>query len=61
MFDLSAPELLVILVIVVLLFGPGRLSKVMSEIGKGMRAFKESATATEDTSSAPSDKEISSK
>lgn len=34
------PELLVILAIVVLIFGVGRLSKVAGELGKGIRAFK---------------------
>jgi sec-independent protein translocase protein TatA len=47
MFDIGAPELLIVLVIVVLVFGPGRLSKTMSEIGKGLRAFKESLSSEE--------------
>ena len=47
MFDIGAPELLIVLVIVVLLFGPGRLARTMSEIGKGIRAFKESVTSDE--------------
>jgi sec-independent protein translocase protein TatA len=40
-FDFGIPELLIILVIVVLLFGPGRLSKIAGELGKGIKSFKE--------------------
>ena len=46
--DLGAPELLIVLVIVVLLFGPGRLSKIMDELGKGLRSFKESVSSEEE-------------
>ncbi|MGB9669013.1 MAG: twin-arginine translocase TatA/TatE family subunit [Anaerolineales bacterium] len=34
-------ELLIILLIVILLFGVGRISKVAGEFGKGIRAFKD--------------------
>ena len=44
---LGAPELLIILVIVVLLFGPGRLAKTMGEIGKGINSFKNSISSEE--------------
>lgn len=37
---LGLPELLIILVIVILLFGVGRLSKIGSELGKGISAFR---------------------
>ena len=37
----GAPELLIILTIVVLLFGVGRIGKVAGEMGKGIRAFRE--------------------
>jgi sec-independent protein translocase protein TatA len=53
MFDIGAPELLIVLVIVVLLFGPGRLARTMSEIGKGLRSFKESLSSEEESDSAP--------
>lgn len=33
-------ELIIILVIILLLFGPGRLSKVAGEIGRGIREFR---------------------
>ena len=37
----GAPELIVILLIIVLLFGVGRIAKVSKEMGSGIRAFKE--------------------
>ena len=52
MFDIGAPELLIVLVIVVLVFGPGRLARTMGEIGKGLRAFKESLSSEENSDSA---------
>lgn len=35
------PELLLILVIVIVLFGVGRISKIAGELGSGIRSFKE--------------------
>jgi sec-independent protein translocase protein TatA len=37
---LGIPELAIILVIVILLFGVGRISKVSGELGKGIKAFR---------------------
>lgn len=43
------PELLIILVVVLLLFGPGRIAKIAGELGKGIRSFREGAgTPAED-------------
>ena len=42
---LGVPELLIILVIVVLVFGVGKLPEVGSSLGKAIRGFRE---ATED-------------
>ena len=36
-------EFFIILVIVVILFGVGKLPKVMGQLGKGMKAFKDGA------------------
>lgn len=55
MFDIGWPELLIVLVVVVLVFGPGRLSKTMSELGKGIRSFRDSFSASEEKSDSMSD------
>ncbi len=34
-------EIIVILLVVLLIFGPGRISKVAGEMGKGIKAFKD--------------------
>jgi sec-independent protein translocase protein TatA len=39
--QLGPTELIIILVIVILLFGVGRISKIAGEMGKGVRAFRE--------------------
>lgn len=38
---LGTTELIIILVVVLLLFGVGRISNVAGELGKGIRAFRE--------------------
>lgn len=53
MAGLGVTELLIILVLVLLVFGVGRISKVGNELGKGISSFrremKESQTETEET------------
>jgi len=46
--DFGVPELLIILVIVVLLFGPGRIGKIAGELGKGIRSFRDGLSKNED-------------
>ena len=42
MFGLGIPEILVILVIALLVFGPKRLPEIGKSIGDAIRAFKDS-------------------
>ena len=39
-FSLGPTELIIVLVIVLVLFGVGRISKIAGEMGSGIRAFR---------------------
>lgn len=45
--NLGIPELLIVLVIVLVIFGAGRLTEIMSALGKGVREFRK-ASSSED-------------
>jgi sec-independent protein translocase protein TatA len=54
-FHLGIPELLIILVIIIVLFGAGRIGKLASELGSGIRAFRTSLNP-EEKEAAPDEK-----
>lgn len=41
------PELIIILIIVILLFGVGRIGKIAGELGRGIREFRKGLSGEE--------------
>jgi sec-independent protein translocase protein TatA len=56
MFGLGMPELIVILIIILIIFGAGKLPEIGSGIGKGIRNFKKATHDKTDEISASEDK-----
>jgi len=48
MFGLGTQELLIILVLVMIVFGAGKLPQVGSSLGKGLRNFKKGMNDTDE-------------
>ena len=46
-FNLGPTELIIILVIVIILFGAGRISKIAGELGQGIREFRKGLSSEE--------------
>jgi len=47
-FHLGTTELIIILVIIILLFGVGRIGKIAGELGKGIKEFRAGITGKTD-------------
>lgn len=52
MFGLGVPELMVILVIALVIFGPSKLPQIGSGLGKAIRDFKKGVSSNDDDDSA---------
>src|SRR4051794_19464510 len=50
---LGAPELIIILVIIILIFGVGKLPEVGQALGKGIREFRGAADSDDESATAP--------
>jgi len=48
MFRLGGMEWVIILVIVILLWGPGRIGKLSGELGKSIKAFRDGLSGEKD-------------
>lgn len=53
MFGIGAPEFILIIVIGLIVFGPGKLPELARSIGKGMREFKKATNALTQALNAP--------
>lgn len=53
--NLGPTELIIILVIVLLLFGVGRLSRIGGELGKGIREFRQGLSGDDSKGEKPKD------
>ena len=51
--NLGAPEIIILLVIVLLIFGPKRLPDLGRSLGRGMREFKDSVTGKDSDDEPP--------
>jgi sec-independent protein translocase protein TatA len=56
---LSLPHLIILALVVLVLFGRGRISEMMGDFGKGIKSFKQGMTE-EETQAAPPPAQISS-
>jgi sec-independent protein translocase protein TatA len=46
-FHFGTPELIILLVIVLLVFGVGRIGRIAGELGQGIRQFRQGLTQDE--------------
>ncbi len=50
MFGIGMPELIVVLVIIMIVFGAGKMPEIGAGIGKGIRNFKKAVSSDTDDS-----------
>ena len=60
MFGIGMPELIIILIIILIIFGAGKLPEIGSGIGKGIRNFRKATHESREQISSGEDKDTSS-
>jgi len=58
MFGIGIPELIIILVIVLIIFGAGKLPEIGSGLGRGIKNFKKAAQGMDEIEVTPEKKEV---
>lgn len=58
MFGLGTTELIIIMVIIIMFFGLGKLPKVAKELGAGVRSFQKSLKGEDEEKDAEDSKKI---
>ena len=56
-FGVSLPELLILLVVLLLVFGAKRLPEMGKSLGKGMREFKDAVSGEDEPTRTPTDRD----
>ncbi len=46
-FNIHGPELIILLIVIILLFGVGRIGKIAGEFGQGLREFRKGLSGEE--------------
>ena len=57
MFGIGMPELIIILIIILIIFGAGKLPEIGSGIGKGIRNFKKATNEKPEEITSPKENE----
>ena len=57
MFRLGGAEWIIILIIVILLFGPGRIGKIAGELGRSLKDFRDGLGSKDEQAEKPENPE----
>ncbi len=57
MFGIGMPELIIILVIILIIFGAGKLPEIGEGLGRGIRSFKKATSGEDEIDVTPKEEE----